>query len=80
LFINFAGEVLLKEARAMEYDYELVRRRKPYRIVEFAAELGLSEKSVRTAIKNGKVRTFKLNEMTLIPSEELARVKSGEAA
>ena len=60
-----------------------VERRVPrqaYRITEFADALGQSDQSVRRAIKKGKIRTFKLNAMILIPVEELDRVRSGEAA
>lgn len=55
-------------------------QRKPYRISEFAEELGVSRKSVTNAIKRGRIRTFKISEMTLIPAEEMLRVKAGEAA
>jgi hypothetical protein len=54
-----------------------VERQKPYRISEFANELGVSRKSVELAIKDGRIRTFKLNEMKLIPPEEMLRVKAG---
>lgn len=57
-----------------------MERQRPYRISEFASELGLSRKSVELAIKSGRIRTFKLNDMTLIPPEEMGRVRAGKAA
>jgi hypothetical protein len=54
-----------------------MERQKPYRISEFANELGVFRKSVELAIKDGRIRTFKLNEMKLTPPEEMVRVKAG---
>jgi excisionase family DNA binding protein len=51
--------------------------RQAYRVSEFADALGLSDQSVSRAIKAGKIRTFRLNAMVLIPAEELDRVRSG---
>jgi hypothetical protein len=72
----------VKKERISMMDAIVERRvpRQAYRVAEFADALGLSDQSVWRAIKAGKIRTFKLNAMVLIPVEELDRVKGGEAA
>lgn len=55
-------------------------QRQAYRVSAFADALDVSTQSVARAIKAGKIRTFRLNSMILIPAEDLERVKAGEAA
>jgi hypothetical protein len=51
--------------------------RQAYRVSAFADALDVSTQTVNRAIKAGKLLTFRLNTMILIPAEELDRVKSG---
>jgi excisionase family DNA binding protein len=55
-----------------------VQRTKPYRVTEFANELGVNRQTIDRAIKAGRIRAFTFNGMKLIPPEEMTRALAGE--
>jgi excisionase family DNA binding protein len=62
----------------VKFEGEVMERHKPYRISEFAIEIGVSRRTIERAIAAGRIRMFKFNDLKLIPAEEMDRVKAGE--
>lgn len=58
---------------------EISSRRPPYRIAEAAERLGTSNRTVRDAIRNGRLKAHRLGRIFLIPRDEIDRL-TGDAA
>jgi excisionase family DNA binding protein len=54
----------------------------PYRVRQAARKLGVSNKAILDALKNGRLAGFRLNRMWLIPRDEIDQLggRSGEPA
>ena len=66
-----------KRPKAFDSDRE---RGRALRVYEVAEELGLSEKTVREAIRNGGLPAFRIGKIFLIAPENLGRLRRGEVA
>jgi excisionase family DNA binding protein len=49
----------------------------PYRVSQAARKLGVSNKAILDALKNGRLAGFRLNRMWLIPRDAIDRLGSG---
>jgi excisionase family DNA binding protein len=54
----------------------------PYRVRQAARKLGVSNKTILDALKNGRLAGFRLNRMWLIPRDEIDQLggRSGDPA
>jgi excisionase family DNA binding protein len=52
----------------------------PYRVGELAARWGVSDETIKDALRAGRLRGFRLNRVWLIDRESAHQLERGEAA